>query len=458
MTRIDEDPYKVTTRKRVIATDFVPWAAGVRYDGIFPSPIAYRYEGPRLYDAQITVSEGHPFWSQLKDVKGLKPDMGGAFSTTRWKCLVNKTVFTSSYVDNTSSHRLWQNAGNWVNNINPDYPGATYGWGYITDHTDPESLELRFPAMTSSDNELLAMGATAIARTLPTTSPASLTQFLVEVKRDGIPFRSKLSKEELKRLLKVFESRGKHQRSDKKAGDYFLENQFGLRPFTSDLTSFSRTALGTISTLDFLMKNSGKLVRRQFRFPHENVSGSIGFLPSPNPIFGFNTEGSQFVSDYGIRETVRRTSRKTWFSGAYNIYFPTDLEPVSRLKATADKMRWDYGLNVDFATLWNLAPWSWLLDWEVNLGDVIQNITAFQNDAVVLHYGYVMQQTKTTYTTGNTGRFRDVGTNGSALPDFELQVLKKTRARATPYGFGKTFGSLSNSQKAILAALGITRF
>jgi len=460
MTRIDENPFRTTIRKRTVRSDsnFQPYAFGYYFNGIFPTPIKFAEYGPELYEAQITESEGHPFWSQIKDIEGLKPDLGGNFNTTKWRVTSPdlQKVYSMSYVDNTSSHRLWQWAGHYVPNYLEQYGSASHGWGYITKTTNVDNLAAVFPAKASSVTDLNAYGTTAIARTRPDQSPAHLTQFLVELRRDGIPFAAKLSIREFKRLLKAFQDHGTSG-GVKRVADYFLEDRFGLKPFVSDLTDFSRLTLNAKSLIEDLENNSGKLIRRRYEFPRESFSSSQGTSSSRN-VFGPNAHGGQFTIGENILPTQVETHRDTWFKGAYRIFLPRDLEPVSRFKALADKMRWDYGLDLDFEILWNLAPWSWLLDWELNLGDVITNINKFRDDAVVLHYGYMMQKTATTYTVTNTGLFVPNAGPTRRIPDFQLEVTNKRRLRATPYGFGKTFGSLSVGQKAILAAIGITRF
>jgi len=460
MARIDENPFKTTIRKRTIRSDdgFRPECYGVRFNGIFPTPVKWSAVGPELYEAQITESEGHPFWANIKDLQGLKPDLGGNFRTTRWKNTSpdRRKVYSMSYVDSSSSHRLWQWAGHYVPNTLEQYSSASHGWGYITKTTNPDHLMNWFPPKSSSVFDLNAYGTTAIARTRPDQHPANLTQFLVELRRDGIPFAAKLSLKEFKRLLKAFQDHGTSG-GVKRLADYFLEDRFGLKPFVSDLTDFSRMTLNGKSLIEDLEKNSGKLIRRHYDFPPEHFS-SVQGTTSSREVFGPNLSGGNFTIAESVQDTQVKTRRETWFDGAYRIYLPQDLEPVSRFKAIADKMRWDYGLDVDFEILWNLAPWSWLLDWEVNLGDVITNINKFRDDAVVLHYGYVMQKTVTTYTVSNTGHFVPNAAPTTRIPDFVLEVTDKRRLRATPYGFGKTFGSLSVGQKAILAAIGITRF
>jgi len=457
MSRIDENPFEKKIRWRNKPTGFRPWGVGVRYEGIFNDPIKYEQFGPELCEAQYTESEGHPFWSDIKDFKGIKQDMGGDFLTLKWTCEFDKTIKSANYVElNSSGSRLWQHSGHRIGNISDYYNGSGIGWGYITKNTPIDQLSNYFGAKSETDDKLLARGTTAIARTRPDVSPASVTQFLVELKRDGIPFAAKLSREEFKRLLKQFERKGVAKGGTKTSSDYFLENQFGLIPFVSDMKSFSRVALHGLSVLDNLQKNSGELIRRRYTFPRETFSSTQGH-GSANPAFGFNSPGSEFLENYGYQDTTVSTVRDTWFSGAYRIWMPTDNEPVSRLQEVANKMRWDYGLDLDFSILWNLAPWTWLIDWQSNLGDVIQNFAKWSDDAVVLHYGYVMQKTVTTYSTPELGSIRNAEPDGTLRP-MQLIATKKRRLRATPYGFGFAFDSLSVKQKAILAAIGITRF
>jgi len=476
MSRIDENAFRTKTRQRLIGTGYKPEVLGIAYSGLHSTaPVPWGGTGAEMCDLQVTVSEGHPFWSEFKAAnKGfIKPDLGGDFLTTRWSPQVDKTVYFGSFED--SAHRLWQCEGPVIPSDRDSYGTASEGWGYLTRNTTNLGAYMsKFPAICNTDNELLAYGTTAIARTRPDVSPASVTQFLVELKRDGIPFKRKLSKEELKRLLRKFNEKGVAKHTSKEASDFFLENQFGLKPFIGDLTSFVKVLHSGNSTLDNLIANSGKTIRRRYSFPDENFSTTKGGRTTGR-LFGFShlpdfasTDGQWFVLMDGRPNPLYshswdvKTTRKTWFSGSYQIYMPKDMEPVSRLHSIADHLRWDYGVDLNFDTLWNLAPWSWLLDWELNMGDLITNLSRWSQDAVVLRYGYVMQETKTSYIVAPQTAFRDEPAvsvkPGRLLGSMGVNVHRKRRIRATPYGFGKTFGSLTGNQKSILAAIGITRF
>jgi len=112
------------------------------------------------------------------------------------------------------------------------------------------------------------------------------------------------------------------------------------------------------------------------------------------------------------------------------------------------------GLSLTPETLWNIAPWSWAVDWFSNTGDVISNLSDWASDGLVMHYGYMMEKTivKDTYNITPSGiqAFPSV-------PNLTLVTETKQRIRANPFGFGLSFDGLSTIQKAILAALGISR-
>jgi len=478
MSAIDEDPYTMTTRSRVIRTGYKPQQSYIYYDqNANPGQTPHFGEdvGPEMCELQITESEGHPFWSDLKTWKGIKPDEGGDFVTTRWTPIVNRSVHFR-HCDDWGSN-LWEASAPFIPSIWDHYGTAFDGWGYFTKDSEQGPYVNKYPAMSSSDDELIAYGTTAIAKTRPDVSPAQAMQFLVELRRDGIPFHTLLSKDRLSEILHIFEKKGESvaKHSVKEASDLFLEDEFGLKPFLSDLESFKRVQSHGINVLDNLYANSGKSIRRRFSFPNEKVSTTqgVGAEGDIGRAFGFNhypflsnhlyfrDENGRSVNfpPYNTFYDVN-THRKTWFSGAYLIHMPTDLEPVSRLRAAADHLRWDYGLDLNISTLWNLAPWTWLLDWQFNLGDLITNVSKWQDDAVVLQYGYIMQETITRYIVSHRSgsNFYYESVPDSSFPAMGVKVHKKRRLRATPYGFGVAYGSISSIQKAILAAIGITRF
>jgi len=112
------------------------------------------------------------------------------------------------------------------------------------------------------------------------------------------------------------------------------------------------------------------------------------------------------------------------------------------------------GISLTPETLWNLAPWSWTVDWFSNAGDVISNVSDWATDGLVMRYGYLMEHSivKDTYLMNGTG-----SKSVPSCPPLQLVTETKLRKRANPFGFGLTWNGLSAVQLAILGALGISR-
>jgi hypothetical protein len=114
------------------------------------------------------------------------------------------------------------------------------------------------------------------------------------------------------------------------------------------------------------------------------------------------------------------------------------------------------GADLTPDSIWNLAPWSWMVDWFSSAGSVVENWSSWMINNQVLLYGYMMEHTiaTNTYTyVGNTG-FRT-----PVAPPFDVTLVSETKIRrqATPYGFGINLSQLSKRQIAIIAALGLSR-
>jgi len=100
-------------------------------------------------------------------------------------------------------------------------------------------------------------------------------------------------------------------------------------------------------------------------------------------------------------------------------------------------------------------PWSWAVDWFVDVGDILTNWTNWAIDGQVLLYGYIMEHKlhEKTYTyVGKTGFPGNVQPSG-----VKMVVETKIRRQATPYGFGLSWDGFSARQIAILTALGLSR-
>lgn len=308
------------------------------------------------------------------------------------------------------------------------------------------------PVMTVSESSLVSAGATAIARCSPSNPTADTSVFLKETIEEGIPH---LFIDNLKKL-----AGGTNRQRRQTVGDAYLNQEFGWKPFVSDIQKMSAAIASADDIMRQYERDSGKAVRRRYQFPDvsEVMTDTFANNVSPwtNPSGGFISDDS--LLNKGRVTRTKTTETKTWFSGAFTYYVPDDLRfsTKSGWAYAVIQARKVHGLSLTPDAVWNSAPWSWAVDWFSNTGDVLSNFSDWAIDNQVLLYGYIMQHSlqKWTYTfEGETG-FRN---KSFQVTPVSLCRETKVRRRATPYGFGLDFGSFSNRQKAIVAALGLSR-
>jgi len=318
-------------------------------------------------------------------------------------------------------------------------------------------LVSRYELPTSSELQLLAFGTTAIARCRPANPVVDLPVALAELFREGVP--QALGQHILKR---------RSVSPSQLSGEY-LNYQFGLKPFISDLTALAYATRNAERLIYEYAKGSGKQYRRRYEFePDVSTEYSVSVNPDAGGerhLIGFSPIVANFLPDlggsWGTREVTDTYTRKCWFAGNFTYYLPgkgSDL--YSKLRREEQEIRSIYG-SIGLSTAWNLIPFSWAADWVTNVGDVLSNIDAFAKDGLVMHYGYVMESSELHSSRSVTGlKIGSVDPDLSTdLPDAALttlRMIKMRRRKATPFAFGLDQSDFTNRQWAILAALGIS--
>jgi hypothetical protein len=403
--------------------------------GTAPLPANTRSEGGTItgVGSQFTLSEAHPEWRHRKKNSGSLQDIGGNFFTQK-KYIEGTPAMVSirgeEVLETSSRGRYNTYIGNaWA--VNPNTVAFP-------------------PANNSSDSALNARGATAIARCKPTNSIANLaTTFGEFLHPGGIP----------KAQVQTWRRRTEHAKS---AGSDYLNLQFGWAPLVDEMFSFARGVLDADLLLDQYERDAGKLVRRTFEFPTDTSGGGTSIVTgSPNQIFyqPYNTRlmnRDLSLTDASKLFRQRTVSKRAWFSGAFCYYLPRGYDSRNEVHRKALLAKQVLGLYPTPETIWNVAPWSWAVDWFSNAGDVMSNVSSFIFDGAVMPYGYIMEHSivRDTYTRQRADQFYDGQVAHSSM---SFVTETKIRRKASPYGFGVSWDGLSTFQASILAALGITR-
>lgn len=387
-----------------------------------------------LQGSQVTDSVTHPSWKNLSK-SSFRGDIGGPFFSQR------------KYVEKVDlSPRTLRAVSDPVGGI---HITTTIWRGPML----PLSPNLYvWPSHSFSNADALdEAGATAISRCAPTNPTADVSVMLGELVREGLPTLAMSTLKSWRRL-------SGRERRRAIAGEY-LSLEFAWKPFVSSLRELSSSIVNGDAILGQHARDSGRMVRRRYEFPEKTTVNSVVVQdpasPWASPMSGALTRNDQFSFGRVIRTDT--TVRRQWFSGAFSYYFPPSdgsrRTEMARQVIMAKKL---LGVTLTPDTVWNLAPWSWAVDWFSNAGDVVNNASNWAIDGQVLLYGYMMEHTIVTrsYTfVGNTG-FRDRDVRPA---DVTLVAETKQRRQATPYGFGVQMEGLSNRQKTIIAALGVAR-
>lgn len=363
----------------------------------------------------LNSTRDHKFESALRargfDLTTMPPDRGHPFTLERFKW-------------------LWRGQGRVTRS--GYYHWDVSGWAPVPFGS---SIEPKAPASTAD-----AFAYQSWGRLAPTTEVFDLAQFVGEL-REGLPGI-------VPSLLKGKSSFFKDLGSD------YLNIEFGWKPFLSDLQDAARALL---SAQESITRPFGPVHRTRESEPFsstESLSGPLGITCGGIPQAWLSADDLQKIEPgYTAQpagfenfqcDTTVFVERKSWFEANWFALPKIGYDPqnfVSRLDSLMDS-------KITPAVLWELAPWSWLVDWGLRIGDALQTAERLADDRVHAQYAYGMELTR-------VRRHIKARTNGlSAASLYE----RKERVRANPYGFVVGgVASLNSWQQSILLALGLTK-
>lgn len=397
---------------------------------------------PTVAPSQSTYS-----WRTKRQVGGVDEISEDDLRTTR-------NGFTTNDPKTDTGHEFWTTKTSFDHSVTPDvYAVGNYGrYGkyffrgpLIPKVEDPYGRV--FPSVSrTASHEAADLGQRAVLLAAPTSPQASLAVTIGETMNDGLPalVGSGFSKSE---TFKDF--------TRNSAGEY-LNVQFGILPLVNDLKKLAKSLQGAHKTLAQLRRDNGRVIRRRIAFPPEVTSRESYFSTYNGPYVGSYLDNYFLAAPMEPVHKLERTERSVWFSGAVSYAMPTDDNLWSKLERYDTMANVLLGSRLTPETLWELAPWSWLADWKLGIGQMLASATRYSEDGLVLRYGYLMIKTiRTTSYMVNTSHLREGGTIPACSLNLRSEV--KERIRATPFGFGLDSASFTSRQKSILAALGMSR-
>ena len=410
----------VTVKRRVLNVD------PLRGINTRNGEVTTLWEQP-VYSRQITSSEGHR-WPKGRDVR----DVGGPFDTLK---LEYDRIVGGRHVATGTKVGLVYVVDTDLVPYRGDIPAV-----FTRDGEADPFYQAWVPQ--SSEGSLINLGTSMIASTIPTNPIVDGSVSLAELYREGLP--NMVGGALLKN--KVHFLRG--------LGDEYLNVQFGWMPLVSSLKDAAKAIIESDEVMKQLARDSGRNVHRR-RYLPSTVTSTV-LRDSPN-IYPGVMPGGVYTALSARYLTTEVVTRDQWFSGCYTFY--VDPKTWGSVERIVHEARLLYGLELTPEVVWNLAPWSWLVDWMFDVGPVLNNLSAFQNDGLVLRYGYVMEQNSRRFHRKSHSSYRHINTGETVNVFCEDAFLgtRKCRRKATPFGFGLDTSGFTTRQWTILAALGMTR-
>lgn len=341
-----------------------------------------------------------------------------------------------------------------------------------------------------SDATLKQLGTDFTQGVSPLQPVADLFVSIAETLHDGLPkpLASVITKKGIKGRKNVIGS----------VGNEYLNYIFGIVPLVSDIRAATTVASEVNKVIDQWIRNNHRQVRRRRRLDPkveprqiwEKGSSTAGYSCLVNVPFGL--PGSSNSDPYGVAP-VGLFPNKAFSLGATNRDWQRTLSEVKTTKITfssafqyslenlllgddqlapgswsdseiRDAVRWHYyGLSpsdISLSTIWNLTPWSWMMDWFTNIGSTLDYLREMQSVGLQLDWAYI----KVVQELYRKIHFEWYGSNAGYVPsdlairhDMEFKQLYVRRLKASPFGFNVDFGALSNSQISVVAALAASR-
>jgi hypothetical protein len=255
-------------------------------------------------------------------------------------------------------------------------------------------------------------------------------------------------------------------------GSDYLNVEFGWKPFISDLQDAFSALEGASSVL---FGPIGPVHRSRAAgdvYDQRSMSGTsvIPIMSTQNGLLQSSPLYRDFFKEFGsisgstattgnmtgMGTASFRSTLKTWFEGEFMLLPKAGFNPANYL----DRLRSLMSTDITPALLWELSPWSWLVDWFLHIGDAIEAAQTATSNRIVSSYAYAMSE----YEAVNAILLSNIAASGSRVYEghkttiTQWTTLHRRRLRANPFGYSvNPTGSLNAGQWAILAALGFTK-
>lgn len=332
------------------------------------------------------------------------------------------------------------------------------------------------------------LGAKAHAALSPTKPDFTAALSLLELKDFVHPLKTRLNdlRSKLRRANRDLYRRNPRRIPNRRRTDitsqeviqggaeWHLAIEFGWKPLLSDIRNFVRTFNGRKKRFDQLLRDEGRGVHRRVNLSGADSTGRAGNVTIDSQTT--TTAATSYNSGMAptlitqchpsgpgaTTTTTNRSTKYSWAEGKSRYWLPPGPRDAQWRKRIMRKIM---GAYVSPSTVYNLIPWTWLVDYFTGLGDFMNAVSPGVEDRIIFDYAYVMTTTiKSSSKACSQLYYNSTVTNdgpkstiGRADAYSEASWTYKVRSCASLFGWGFSNESLTDHQMGILGALGLSR-
>jgi len=347
----------------------------------------------------------------------------------------------------------------WSTDIYEGDVWASHGPGLVNPSNFSFGFSTRAGILSVNPTDRQGMANRYFAATAPDRNVGSVATTLVELMRGDIPS-----------VLKNFREMMAGMKSIRNfLGSDYLNIAFGWTPLIQEYANLIKVGMN----LERVVYYESFRRKRSWDGPSTSSTTendiSVNMLGSVyGTAYRFGNPGDTFGPSSGFGLGLYKAEQKVVESEDY--HWSSRYTGLAKSGRKADSMS-EQAMDVfkrlgaidDPQMLWNLTPYSWLLDWFTTMGDSISNANVYSpiRGKYNVDYAYLTTQRIHSDTcTLVSPRYP----SGASLKSIEWKktvatALSQTRwrDRATPFGFGTQMASLSAGQFGILVALGLAQ-
>lgn len=239
----------------------------------------------------------------------------------------------------------------------------------------------------------------------------------------------------------------------KSISNYWLALQFGWRPLLNDIRKLCSDQINAQKRLKQLLRDNGRPVRRSIMMQDDTDFTFVSGHNGPGALYPAFTTG--FYQGPLVGQWIQTAGNRWWASARFRYWLPGGPRDIAWKRRMIAAI---YGLNPSPSVVYNAVPWTWLADWFVNAGDLIENLEAGVADRCAADYFYVMRDRwKRTQAFLKFGFKRRSGEIVQFSGTSQSNGSHKSRVLGDPFGFATNQNMLSGMQLSILGALGMSR-